>query len=74
MNDKTGLYISQSKGIGLMKYAPILIPTLCRADKFRKCIESLKKINGLSTRLYMSRWITPQMIHIGVDIKRFVSI
>ena len=28
-----------------MKYAPILIPTLCRSKHFIRCIESLKK-NG----------------------------
>lgn len=26
-----------------MKYAPILIPTLCRDDKFVRCVESLRK-------------------------------
>lgn len=26
-----------------MKFAPVLIPTLCRAEKFKRCIESLKK-------------------------------
>ena len=57
MSDKTELYIFQSKGIGLMKYAPILIPTLCRADKFRKCIESLKK----------NKWAKYTSVYVALD-------
>ena len=40
-----------------MKYAPILIPTLCRADKFRKCIESLKK----------NKWAKYTAVYIALD-------
>lgn len=40
-----------------MKYAPILIPTLCRADKFRNCIESLKK----------NKWAKYTAVYIALD-------
>lgn len=40
-----------------MKYAPVLIPTLCRYDKFKKCVESLKK-NG---------WAKYTVIYIALD-------
>lgn len=39
----------------IMIYAPVIIPTLCRADKFRNCIESLQKNPYAKyTELYIS--------------------
>lgn len=38
-----------------MKYAPVIIPTLCRVDKFKNCIESLQKNPYAKyTELYIS--------------------
>lgn len=38
-----------------MKYAPVIIPTLCRGDKFKNCIESLQKNPYAKyTELYIS--------------------
>lgn len=40
-----------------MKYSPVLIPTLCRADKFKKCVESLKK----------NKWAKYTTVYIALD-------
>lgn len=40
-----------------MKYAPVLIPTLCRDDKFIRCMESLRR----------NSWADRTEIYIGVD-------
>lgn len=38
-----------------MIYAPVIIPTLCRAEKFKNCVESLKKNSYAKyTELYIS--------------------
>lgn len=43
--------------MGNMKYAPVIIPTLCRYEHFRRCIESLKK----------NPWAKYTDIYIGLD-------
>lgn len=30
----------------IKNYAPVIIPTLCRYEKFRNCIETLSKCTG----------------------------
>ena len=40
-----------------MIYAPVLIPTLCRADHFIRCLESLKK----------NTWAKYTEVYVAVD-------
>ena len=40
-----------------MKYAPVIIPTLCRYEHFVRCVESLKK----------NTWAKYTDIYIGLD-------
>lgn len=47
-----------------MKYAPVLIPTLCRYEHFRRCIESLSECTGAeNTEVYIALDYPAKEVH-----------